>query len=201
VAVEQLVAPWLEQSRNLADALRKLTVRFDCPQIGLFIANAAGESEVALAVALEDARTAIERVRSGAEPIPATEQPAPVVELLPPPATKRVFLLRHVKWTDASGALQIGGRYNDVDLTPAAAARALKIGAGTELDDPRRKIHHGTWGAGQPNPANCEALDDEAAASAGPATPSAVEPIRHSQFEVMDRGPAFTMRVPREVAS
>lgn len=197
--IEAMIEPWLQQSRTLAAELQKLTVRFDLPQIGLFIADAAGQVETALGVALEDARGAVDRIRSGAEAIPRVEtEPAPVVDVLPP-ETRRLFLLRACKWTGADGTVQIGARFRDADLPPHVAVRALKIGAAVSLDHALRKQHHGTW-PGHPNAASCELLDDADASSvAGNVMRDPVLSQHATEFTPLDRGGPRRISVPREV--
>ncbi len=119
-----------------------------------------------------------------AAPVPEPEQPPP------PPRTEQLFLMRHVKWTDAAGQLRFGPQFVDAELPPEAAARALKSGAAIVMTDPRRKQLHGTKAPRLPDPSWCLDLDQD------PASPT-TEPVVHSAFEHIDRGPPRTMKVTR----
>ena len=195
--IELKIEPWASLTRELAELLEKHErLRFDCGAIGKYLRNCAGESEVALGVALPDLRNAVEAIREGREPIP---RPAPAPEPIAvavPPQTKTVFLLRHCKWTDADSATKkLGQRYTAADLPPVTAARAIKIGAAISTSDPRCRELNGTW-THRPRADECEDLD--------PPKPGG-EPVLKSpspfEFEVVDRGKPFALKIPREVAS
>ena len=136
----------------------------------------------------ERARATLAGTAAAALPKPETP-PAPQA---PPPKTERVFLRQDVKWTDASGQLRLAPQFSDAELPPAAAGRALKSGAALSLDNPRRKKLYGIKPPRQPDPSRCQSLDAE---------PIVAAPVRHSAFEPMDRGPVYTIKVPREVTS
>jgi hypothetical protein len=108
------------------------------------------------------------------------------------PVVRRLFTLRAVSWRE-SDLLRVAQRYTDVDLPAAAAERAIKARACTEMNDPMRNIKtHNQW-PGHPDPASCFSLDDDM-----PITNAAVdehEPVRHTAFEVVDRGAPFTLRI------
>jgi hypothetical protein len=66
-------------------------------------------------------------------------QPAPVAApLLLAPQTTRVFATRDICWT-ADGVVLTQHRWTDVELPPAVAVRALKLGATVPMDSPVRK--------------------------------------------------------------
>lgn len=104
---------------------------------------------------------------------PAT-LPGAVVEPkpLPPPTTERVFLIRHVKWTNAARQLCIAEAIFDADLPIAVAARALKSGAALQLSDPRRRKLGGTRASRVPDPKFCESLDADSEQRASTAVAS-----------------------------
>jgi hypothetical protein len=120
--------------------------------------------------------------------------PPVAVKQLPPPETVRLFFLRDAKYTDTSDKLILIRRFTDADVPPAIAARARHSGIATGVADPRRKKLYGlqgTKGSQPPDPATCESLDP-------PAPSGVVEPIKHSAFEPLDRGPPIIGRIPRE---
>ena len=91
---------------------------------------------------------------------PAT-LPGAVVESkpLPPPTTERIFVIRHVKWTDDSGQLCLAPAMTDAELPIAVAARALKSGVGVQMTDPRRRKLGGNRASRMPDATFCESLD------------------------------------------
>jgi hypothetical protein len=196
-AIEAQVGPWLEATRGLAADLEKLAVvRFDAGAVARFLTNAAGESEIALAVCVPDLRGAVDAIAAGRQEIPRQPAPPAPVIALPPPETMRVFILKNVRWIDASGAKQISRRFVDADLTPSAARAALSRGSACKMDDPRRLQlfgRQGTAHARMPTDAECEDLDAPARSTA--------EPILHSAFERVDRGSPVVGRIPREKAA
>jgi len=180
--IERQLPNVLAAMRALAADLNVYEIfRFEAGSIAKFAINAANEIETALSVAIPDLKGGVIAVREGKEkpPIP----PAAVVKFTAPkaPATETVFLLRHLKFTDAQGKVQCLGKMRDHALPPHLAQKALKSGAAVPLSDPRRKSLSGSWGMIVPSESQCESLD---------ATPSGtVAPIMHSTFEPMDRGP------------
>jgi len=200
--VEQQIKPWLRQSRKLAADLKKLGVRFDPPQIGLFIADAAGQAETALGVALADLRDAERRIRAGAEAIPRGAEPEPApVKALPPAPTQRIFALRHISWRDPTGELRLGQRYSVCEVPTPAAVRALRSGAACAVEDERVRKLGGTW-PNRPLASNCENLDDDGAVavSADKPVPSAAAPVLHSAFTPIDRGAPYALKAPRSAS-
>jgi hypothetical protein len=195
--IEAQIGPWLDATRNLAADLGKLgTVRFDAGQIGAFIADAAGQAEIALAVCIPDLQGAVEAVAAGREPIPRAEPVPEPVKAVAPPETTRLFFLRAAKFS-ATGGMHLIGRYTIGELPPEIAKRALKRNVAVALSDPRCKQLHNTWPT-PPRASDCENLDgDDAASSASTDKPaqSAAEPVRHSAFAPIDRGPAISGRM------
>ena len=98
---------------------------------------------------------------------PAT-LPSAVVESkpLPPPTTERLFVVRHIKWTDNSGQLCLASAMTDAELPIALAARALKSGVGLQLTDPRRRKLGGPRASRAPDEKWCESLDTDCAPAA-----------------------------------
>jgi hypothetical protein len=202
-----------EASRQVADIV------LDGHGLTAFAMNAGGEVPAAvemIARLLRDrAHATIEGTASAALP---KAEPAPLKALPAPLETKRVFLLRHVKWRDpASGEIRLGARFEDCDMLPQIAAHAMRCGAAIALDNPQRRTLKGTWGK---RPTFEHAFDLDAATETSSEHASTDEPtgesgdvpapaaasferstLRHSAFEPLDRGPPYTLKVPREVAS
>jgi len=217
---EPRFAAWLEASRTLAYDLEKKfgTVRsHDAIALGAYLLHAGGEAELAEAVLVREIRAASIAIREGTEGLPAdAPAPEPVVEVVPPPPMVKVWLLRHVRWTNPeNGAIVIGPRFEDAEMPPPAAERALRCSAATRMDDPRRRQHKGTWGR-QPSAEQCFDLDSadldalpalDAVEPAPPPEEPAEPPnyeqpaVRHSRFEPLNRGPSFVIRAPRQVQS
>jgi hypothetical protein len=114
---------------------------------------------------------------------------APVAEV-PAAPTQIVFALRSVKWRDENGVQQLGAKFSDVYLPPQTAARALQSGACVRVDDPLRRKNKG-WSTEIPRADLAFDLDADPATQEQP--PS--EPIQHSAFQALDRGPGYNLRV------
>jgi hypothetical protein len=191
-AVERQVEPWLRATRDLAAGMAALDHVFEVGQIGHYLSNGASEVEVAVAVTLPQLQALVTAVADGSAPIPrAPDEVVPVIEV-PAAPTVQLFALRAVKWRDAEGQQQIGGKFRDVYLTKSAAARALAIGACVEISDPLRRQHHG-WSTEHPRLDAATDLD----APEPVADEFRPEPERHSQFQQVDRGEAYILRVAR----
>jgi hypothetical protein len=159
--IEAKFAPWLQTTRAIAADLESLNgFRWQSGQLAGFFRYVAAEAEIALRLTLDDlagsiptvaAGTGNEKLRIGVEPV----RPEPEIIV---PTTTRLFALRAVKWTDASGKLQRASKFSDVDLSAEAAARALECGACVPVDDPRRR----EVGGSSPQPPRdewCTSLD------------------------------------------
>ena len=178
----------VETSRRVA------TIVLDGHGLQAFAMNARAEVPAAVTMIAGILRDRARATLAGTAPaaLPKAE-PAPTPAQPPTrPKTEQLFLMRHVKWTDHTGQLQLGPQFSDAELPPAAAARALKSGAGIAMDDPRRKKLHCTKPPRQPNVEWCEDLDSKEEQH---------EPLRHSAFEPVDRGKPFMVKVSREAAS
>jgi hypothetical protein len=161
-----------------------------------FAMNAKAEVPAAVKMIAGILRDRARATLAGTAPaaLPKAEQAAPAVSVPPPPTTQRVFLVRHVKWTDQAGQLRLAPAMHDADLPPAVATRALKSGAALALSDTRRKQLGGSKPPRRPNPDHCESLDADT-------TSSAAAPVKHSAFEILDRGKPYTLKTAREAAS
>jgi hypothetical protein len=146
-------------------------------------------------------------------------QPAPTPQPVQPPAPKvEVVSIKNVAFHDGN-VIRTAHPGHKLALIPAVATQALEIGACVEPTDPRAAFHAGQKKLTVPNIENCVALDSRAAIAAAEPR-GVVEPIRRSAppgiadasrplqqaasralplppgFEPLDRGPAYTVRVP-----
>jgi hypothetical protein len=197
--LESKLHPWLEATRALADLWGKQTLRFEAGAIGRYLANAAGEVEVAANVTLVDLHGAVKAIGGGREAIP---RPALILVETPalPPPTVPCFALRHVAWTDHHGTLRsASANTGNIALPEAAAERGLKSGAVVLMSDPKvKQLARSRAELFVPDPARCELLDDSVI------PPSTVKTAKHSAFplppgetfEPLDRGPAYSMKAP-----
>jgi hypothetical protein len=186
--MEQQLAPWLESTRSLASELEKYsTFRFEAGGIARFLNNAAAEIEIALGVTIPDFKSAIAAVAEGREAPPS--QPAPIVKFVAakPPPTETVFFLRAAKWSDDKGFLHLIQKFTDASLPPSLAAHAIKVGAAVEWKSPLRKQNRGTWNGRPFHAEHCFALD---------AASETHDPVLHSAFTPVARGPAYNITVP-----
>ena len=192
--IEAQILPWLSATRGLAGNMEKLAglrFGFEAGSIGRYLSNAAGEVEIAAAVALPDLHRYVSEIAAGREAIPRAPQPVPVVLQPPPPKTETLFFLRAAKYRDGDGNSRLISKNTDAALPPEVAARALKLGAGVPLSDPRRK-KFGTQSQALPDESWCLDLDQNPADAT-----SAAEPVMRSVFTKLDRGPAYLIRAPR----
>lgn len=120
-------------------------------------------------------------------PEPFVRPSAPAREL-----TAMLFALRPIKWRDEFGKQRMGGKFQDVEVPQRLAAKALRSGAVVSLDNPLRR-QHGSQGGPVPHASSAFDLD----AGASPEPEHVAEPIVHSEFERVDRGPPFVLKLAR----
>jgi hypothetical protein len=120
-------------------------------------------------------------------PLPQAE-PAPLKAVEPPPL-QTLFCLRTIKWTDANGKKHIVQQYEDAQLAPHLAARAIRRGACVQLDDPRRKNLLGAHGGKHPRADALDTVDLDEQATRSPHDPiMASDPVLASaNFRELDR--------------
>jgi hypothetical protein len=136
------------------------------------------------------------QVLRGEQPA-ALPQPTPVPQKAvqaAPPATRHVFSVRHISWTDPAGLrVQAGGF--ECDLPPAVAARGLKSGALALIGSEAWRSLKGTRAITHPAPGRCENLDDDGVAELKTAPQPQREATIHSAFQVVDRGPPRQFKI------
>jgi hypothetical protein len=128
----------------------------------------------------------------------------PLPEALPVPLTagasasslQTLFCLRTIKWTDTSGKKHIVQQYEDAELEPHIAARAIKRQACVGLGDPRRsKLLHAHGGKHARDALDTIDLDSEVARDPAHDPIMSDQVLRAANFRVIDRGPAQTMPI------
>jgi hypothetical protein len=188
-AIEQALPAFLEAGRKFAEAMDRIHHHHETTQIAGFLRNTSSQIEVAHAFAVQELRSQVNAIREGQFVIPAKPAPTAVEVTEPVPEIRRLFAMQVVRWRDAEGVQRVADQYTDADLTPAAAARALRCNAVVKLDDPRRANLLNLHGGRHPNPKNALDLDDEAACRPAHIDPvMASDPVlRQAQFTVIDR--------------
>jgi hypothetical protein len=182
------VEPALTALRELVQALSEIDhLTFEVAQLAQYIRGAAGEAELALAVALPDARHVANLVKTGQMAIPVRPQPAPVVAVEQPAPTQTVFMLKSAKYRDHDGRKRFAGQFEDVILPVATAEKAKRLGVAVPTTDPRRATHRGVRGADfRPDAADVIDLDAAEERSGIPFVgPDPV--VRSANFQVIDR--------------
>jgi hypothetical protein len=177
-AVERQIAPWLETSREIAAALREAGVTFEANQLSAFITDRTNEAELAFSVIMNELRAIPGAIISGDRPVPHEPEPVAAVDVIPPPPLVQIFSLNALSWTDHNGKLQRIQKWQDVELSPAQAARAIAAGKAAPPSYPRRFELRGHGGL-HPPPAWCWSCDGDDPAPES----SATEPITHSAFQ------------------
>jgi hypothetical protein len=188
----EVAAAYDASTAALADVCtRALTVSNDMSGMAVFTAASRTEVGAAIPTLAEVLRAYGRQVLNREMP---AEYPLPEVPFVPEivtkPATKHLFALRGISWKE-NGVLRVAQKFTDVDLPVKYAAKALKTNACCEIDSPlRNKSTLNQWGGHLP-PESCFSLDGE------PVTDIAEprEIVQHSAFEIVDRGPSYTLRV------
>jgi hypothetical protein len=196
LSFEKTVEPALMALRAFSKAASELDhLNFDVAAISRYAHVAGSELEVAAALAVAEMRAKATSVRAGHDRIPRRD-PAPAPPL-PPPALDRIWLRDPVAWMDGT-TMQIRDNNQYVDLPPILAKKAISIGAAVPLGHAEagkksanyRQFH----GYGLPAIDKCKRLDD----AESPAVEEQPGPkILHSRdpnFQVVDRGPAYTLK-------
>jgi hypothetical protein len=203
-AIEAAAAPWLEQSRIYADTLAELAHwHFGADEMSNFLQNCLGQMETALNFQLNELKAMPQMIRDGRQAIPAPQPaPAPVLAPEPTPETRRLFALRQLKWKDAAGRQCYGQQFEDCDLPPATAEKALRCGAVTSLDDDRRKQLRGSRGGHHVNPHTPDLLDLDALEGRSGARHASFDPVlARADFRVIDRSKdGFEIAIPAQRA-
>jgi hypothetical protein len=191
-AIETAFKPWLEQSRIFADTLAELAhMHFGADEMSKFLENCMGQLETAMNFQVTELKTMPAGLLDGRLPVPADKpKPAPVEVTKPAPETHRLFALRPLKWTDAEGHVRYGQQFEDCDLPPVAARRALRLGAVCNLHDQRRNEVRGSRGGQHVNTNAVDLLDLDDEEDCRPQHIQPVmrsDPLSSANFTVIDR--------------
>jgi hypothetical protein len=167
----------------------------DAAGLANFASNVMVELPPSIVMTAEMLRAHAAAVLSGAA-LAAMPTPEPIVKpvKLVQAATSRVFSTKQVTWSTPDG-MRFAPKYVVLDLPPDVATRALKLGACSAVPGEAWRAYKGTHAAFN-DFADTVNLDepDEAAKADGAAKPLA-EPLVHSAFKVVNRGPAYQLRV------
>jgi hypothetical protein len=125
-------------------------------------------------------------VLSGQAPasLPRPAAPAPVLTVVgpPPEPTMNVFLVRHVKFINATGGTTTAGKYKRADLPKKLAELALSSGVALAISDKRMHDLAQLASPLQPDETSCEWIGPPGKeAPVRSARPGG--PVVHSQFE------------------
>jgi hypothetical protein len=108
---------------------------------------------------------------------PAAAKPVQVAS----PATRRVFSVRDILWSDAGNVRVLAGGF-EVDLPPVCAERGLRTGAVALIGSAAFRTLAGTRPIRHPDPAKCENLDGGVTEPKAEAPQPPHEVIKHSGF-------------------
>jgi hypothetical protein len=187
------VEPALAAVRALVQALSAIDhVSFEIAHVAQYLRGAIGEAELALAIVLPDARQLASMVKAGQVAIPRRSPETVEPVTAPAPEVRRLFAMRSIKFTDDAGKLQVIDQYQDADLPPQIADRALRCGACVSIADDRRKLHRGAHGGRHPSAEHAFDLDAVSDASGVQYEPERASVLAAADFKVVDRGPART---------
>jgi hypothetical protein len=201
LAFEKTVEPALTALRAFSKASNELDhLNFDVAAISRYAHVAGSELEIASALAIAEIRSKAAAVRAGQDGIPR-RAPAPIPPP-PPPVTEKLWTIAATAWTE-DGRIRIVDLNEQIDLPPALARKAIVRGAAVALGDARFNKRTTTWrqhhGMGLPSLEKCVKLDDETETVAAEEQARPEEQrVLHSRvdpnFEVIDRGPAYTLK-------
>jgi hypothetical protein len=201
LAFEKSVEPTLMALRVFSKTAGELAhVALELGAISQYAHLAGSELEIAASVAIVDARNSAALVLTGESRIPGrAPPPAPS---LPAPVLDRVWTLKPVAWTGPD-RIEIRDSSVWVDLPPALAEKAIDFLAAVRVGHPRCGEQAASWrkwhGFGAPELAGCVRLDEAAELAATgeqplPEQPRIVHHLLDKNFEVVDRGPAYTLK-------
>jgi hypothetical protein len=190
----------LDDLANLADIVAPIVV--DASAIGHFARRTHAEIIPALTLLSSLLNSHARGVRSGAYPTMLPTPAAVPIPLPPVPENEAIWLIQPVAFSE-NGQIVVRDMNQYLRLPPALATRAVEVGAGVRIGDPRAGKQVGSWrqwhGFGGPSLARSQHLDNEAIAAAAEEKQKTLpqsEIVRqvHSLFEPVNRGPAYQMR-------
>jgi hypothetical protein len=191
----------LDELAKLADVVAPIVT--DARGIGHFARTAHVELIPALQLLSSLLNSHARAVRSGVAPA-TLPTPAPVTVPLPPvPEMEAIWLMQPVAFSE-NGQIVIRDLNQYVRLPPALVTKAVEVGAGARIGDPRAGKRMTSWrqwhGGGLPALDHCQHLDAEAETAAAKEKQKTLpesEVVRHSAhslFEPVDRGKPFIVK-------
>jgi hypothetical protein len=195
--VDQELAPLIARLAEIT-ARAQIAQIWDARGLNTFAEACRVQIPVGIALMARSMREHATRVLDGREraSLLKADPPRAAVVVKETPVV-RVFTLKPISWTDASGQLTTMTKLVDVDLPPAIAARALAIGACVPLDNAIRKQWANTRPQSHPDPESCTNLD-AGGTNAGLAVVAAQSQPSDPRFQRIDRGPVIELRVSKE---
>ncbi len=120
-----------------------------------------------------------------------------MIEAAPP--TQTVFLFKSVKFRDHAGKVRHVLQFEDCEMPVPTAQRALRCKAAVSLADPRRRELKGSRGGHHVNQTAVDLLDLDNEQTTRPAHDPimASDPVVAANFQPLDRGAAFNLRIAK----
>jgi hypothetical protein len=181
-----------EAAKELEAAAREILIIPEAAAVAEFTKSMHVQIPVAVEMIVGALRQHARAVVEGHAPpsLPRPAAPPPALALVPPPETQNIFLLRNVKFIDATGSVITAGKYKRADLPKKLAELALSSGAALPISDKRNRDLEQMASSFQPDETSCEWIG-----ARGPEAPVRRArpggPVVHSQFEPLDRGGPF----------
>jgi hypothetical protein len=178
-------------------------VTIEANGLALFATNVRTETPPAIAVLLDTLRQYRDGVLDGRQrpSLPKSEAPAPKLAIVPPPPTLTLLSMRKLKYVNADGGVTVLGAYHKHDFPKALGELAIKTNVAIHLNDKRRADVEMLASVGTPDESSCEWLGPPGREAPQRFMRPGGTPTMHSlsptPFTPMDRGPGFTVRVPR----
>jgi hypothetical protein len=193
-----------EDFEGVASALEAATreaspIILDGHAISAFVMSARQQLPPAIEVLVDGLRNHAKAVLAGTAraSLPVAAAPEPVLKVVESPPLKEIVALRNVKYANAQGVVVVVGQLQRASMPAALADQGMRAGAVALVTDPRVKDQIGLHGMMLPSEDRCQWV--------GPALPDMPAPttyrpaIPHStlgDFQVVDRGPPLTGRMP-----
>jgi hypothetical protein len=168
-----------------------------------FVLSAREQLKPAIAMIIASLGAHAKAVLSGHAPASLPRPPPPLVKLAVVPSEPMVtlYVTKNIRYLDASGATVCCGQNRRHDLPEHIGKLAIDAGAAITLSSDKKRIQtfEGSSGMTVPLPENCMWIGKAGKPDAPRMMRPGPAPVHHSltTFEVMDRGPAFKVTMPR----
>jgi hypothetical protein len=169
-----------------------------------YVMNARTELVPALTNVLEALRQHCAGVLNGhyAASLPQAAPEPPKLAVVAPPPMLTVLAMQHLKYIGEDGAIACCGKYRKHILPKKLAELAVSSHLALELSDKRVRDLEGTAGMYVPSEESCTWLGPVGKEAAPKFMRPGPAPTYHSSsptaFTPMDRGPAFSVTIPRQ---